>query len=329
MAIFRRNKVVLRNNTTAKRRFISLGRIIRYGFDNFIRNSWLSLASTVIMTITLIIIFFSVVANVVLSQTVEQIRDKVDMSIYVVNTIDDKSVDLIKKELSKINGVVEVRYKSASEAREELARKNSDSDEVLEAINTAINMLPGVFNIKIEDINDPSELEKFVAANQNIKKFLDPKNPPSFASERREAINNIASKAIFFERLGIVLVAIFILIAMLVIFNTIRMAIFNRKDEIYMMRLIGANPSFIRGPFIVEAILNGVIAASAAMGVSYAIMQLGQAKITESGISMELTINFIRNQWYLALIILIGLGCLIGIISSLLATRKYLRQRVD
>ena len=142
-------------------------------------------------------------------------------------------------------------------------------------------------------------------------------------------IDNIAKYANFAEKAGIVVAIVFTVVSSLVVFNTIRMAIFNRKDEIYMMRLIGAEPGFVRSPFIVEAVLNGVISAVVATSSGLIIFDLLKDQLTEKGIEINNTIEIATRYWYLVYAVMIGAGMVIGICSSFLATRKYLKEKND
>ena len=125
--------------------------------------------------------------------------------------------------------------------------------------------------------------------------------------------------------MGLVISVVLITISSLVVFNTIRMAIFNRKEEIQMMKLIGADKGFIRGPFIVEAIVYGFIAAVIAMGLGVSGLMLSRVKLETYGIQIESTMHIIIAYAPFVLLGLIVIGAIIGIISSLLATRRYLK----
>lgn len=321
----RSQKVRFKTKKNRRRQLITVGRIGKYGVHSFIRNAWLSVAATLIMSITLIIILFSIALSTVLSNTVKKMRDDINMSIYVVNTIDDKSVQKFQSELENLSSVEKVKYVSAAENKTQIARDNQSGDGVIEALNAAKNLLPGTFHVQVVDINDTSELEKFVANNQIYAKFKH-QNEPSYASSRRDAIDNIARMTRFVERVGLLAVTVFVAIALLVIFNTIRMAIFNRKDEIYMMRLIGADSSFIRGPFVVEAMINGIIAGAIATASLYLILSLSKDKLLSYGVAVDPAINFLRYQWIVALLFAIVVGIVIGVVSSLMATHKYIKK---
>ena len=135
-------------------------------------------------------------------------------------------------------------------------------------------------------------------------------------------IDRIASIMNRVQVIGLAAAGIFALVAILVVFNTIRMAIFNRKEEIYMMKLVGASRWFIAEPFVIEASLYGVISAAAASGIIYITMYfLGTRMNTTFGSTYAL----LQQYWYFIVAALLVIGILIGVISALLATRKYLK----
>src|SRR5690606_15879773 len=138
------------------------------------------------------------------------------------------------------------------EVRSEIVQEHRDDNDMLEAIKEANNRNPAVLRIIVEDINNITELQSYVGSNEALQEHIDENRPPSFAGERRSSIESIGRAVSFVQTAGIVASAVFVVISSLIIFNTIRMAIFNRKEEIYMMKLIGAGAAFIRGPFLVE-----------------------------------------------------------------------------
>lgn len=308
-----------------RRQWLTFVRMCRYGVNNFSRNAWLTIAATAVMTITLLIVFMTLSARNILIDTVDQIRDKVDMSIYVKNDIDDKSVDVIAKDLRKLESVTKVEYISPQEARAGFAKQNSADNGTLDALNEAVNKFPGTFRIGLVDINDTSELNSYVKSNATVKKNIDPNRAPSFAGERRTAIQNIARWVGFAEKVGLAASVVFVAISSLIVFNTIRMAIFNRKEEIQMMKLIGADSSFIRGPFIVEAVVYGFIAAIVATVLGFTALYASKDKLMSYDIAIQPTIDGLTLYVGFVLIGMIVLGAIIGVVSSLLATHKYLK----
>lgn len=308
-----------------RRQWLTFVRMCRYGVNNFSRNAWLTIAATAVMTITLLIIFVTLSARQVLVDTVDQIKDKVDMSIYVKTDTTDDQAKKVSEELKKLGSVKEVTYISPQQARKDFAAANVKDDQTLDALNEATNKLPGTFRVSISDINDPSELDNFVKNNQTYKELADPNRAASFSGERRTAIQNIGRWVGFAEKVGLAASAVFIVISSLIVFNTIRMAIFNRKEEIQMMKLIGADRSFIRGPFVVEAVVYGFIAAILATGLGMAALYGSKEKLESYEVAVGPTIDTVTLYLGFVLIGMIFAGALIGVVSSLLATRKYLK----
>lgn len=297
----------------------------RYGVNNFTRNAWLTIAATAVMTITLLIIFTSVASRSILLDTVGELRNKVDMSIYLKTETTDEQADEVIQELVQLPSVRSVDFVSAEEARERIAQENKDDLQYLEALKEATNRNPGILRIIVEDINDTSELSAFVESNETLKKYIDENREPSFAGERKESIAKIGSAVGFAEQAGIIVGSVFVAISSLIIFNTIRMAIFNRKEEIQMMKLIGADSSFIRGPFVVEAIVYGFIAAVLATGIGIGLLYAIAPALTSAEVSVQPVIDFVTFYLGFVLLGMILAGAIIGIISSLLATRRYLK----
>lgn len=312
-------------NQRTRRKWLTFVRMCRYGINNFSRNAWLTIAATAVMTITLLIIFMTLIARQVLVDTVNDIKAKVDMSIYVKTDTTSDQAKAIQDELEKLKSVKTVTYISPTQARDEFARQNKGDRQTLEALNEATNKLPGTFRVNIVDINDPSELDRFVKTSDAYKKQADSNRQPSFSGDRRKAIQNIGLAVQFAERAGLVASVIFIVISSLIVFNTIRMAIFNRKEEIQMMKLIGADRSFIRGPFVVEAVVYGFIAAVVATILGIAALYAMRDKLASYQIAVEGTIELVTMYAYIVLLAMIAVGAAIGVVSSLLATRKYLK----
>ncbi len=308
-----------------RRQWLTFVRMVRYGINNFSRNAWLTIAATAVMTITLLIVFTTLAARNVLVDTVNEIQSKVDMSIYLKNDVSQEAVSELETNLRGLSSVKKVTYVSPTDARKEFAVQNSDNAETLSALNEAINRFPGTLRISIADINNTSQLDDFVKNNTTYQANKDPDREPSFAGERRQAIQNIGRGVGFAEKVGIGASIVFIVISSLIVFNTIRMAIFNRKEEIQMMKLIGADRKFIRGPFVVEAVVYGFIAAVIATVLGVTILLVSREKLLAYGIAVQPTLDSIMSYIGFVLIGMILVGAIIGVISSLFATQKYLK----
>lgn len=316
---------VLAQQKQNRRKLVTFVRMCRYGINNFSRNAWLTVAATAVMTITLLIIFTAVAAHSILTETIGDLREKVDMSIYLKTaTTDEEGAELIS-EVRELSSVRSATFVSAEAARERIAQENRHDTAVLEAIKEATNKNPATLRVVVQDINDTSQLRDFVDNNEVVAQHIDPNREPSFAGERRNSIESIGRAANFAQTVGIIVGAVFVVVSSLIIFNTIRMAIFNRKEEIQMMGLIGADKSFIRGPFIVEAIVYGFIAAVVATGVGIAGLYAVDEPLSNYQISVQSTIDSAMFYIGYVLLAMIITGAVIGVISSLLATYRYLK----
>ena len=321
----KKSPVKTKTSKQRRRRTLTFARMFRYGLNNFSRNIWLTIAATAVMSVTLIIILVTLVSRNILIETVADIGSKVDMSIYLDGRASEEKINKLKSQIEKVDNVKSVRYISASDAREDQAKQNKQDTDTLEAIKEAANKLPAVLRVSLVDINDTSSLDKFIADSELFKEIKDPTKEPSFQGDRRSAISRIAEWVKLAEVGGGVMTALFTVISSLVVFNTIRMAIFNRKDEIQMMKLIGAEKGFIRGPFLVEASMYGLIAALVATAAGYGLIFAAKAPLAQYGLPFDPTINLMVNYFGLVLLGMITIGVFIGVVSSYVATRKYLK----
>lgn len=307
-----------------RRQWITFIRMCRYGINNFTRNAWLTVAATAVMTITLFVVFTSVVSRTVLMDTLSNLRDTLQMTVYLKTDTSEGDAETVRAQIEDLPSVLEVTVITPSEARENFAQQNKDSEDTLNALKQATNQLPWTFNVKVRDINDTTELAKYVEDSELVQSKIDPRYPPSFAGTKRATIESIANAAGFAQQIGIILSSVFVIVSMLIIFNTIRMAIFNRREEINMMKLIGAEKSFIRGPFIVEAIVYGFFAAVIASAIGYGLLFLAAPSLSNY-FNVQPTLDLLQLYAGFVLLGMIIIGAIIGIISSLMATRRHLK----
>lgn len=313
---------VLQTKRRQRRQMLTYMRMVRYGVNNFTRNAWLTIAATAVMTITLLIIFVTVMAGSVLNDSIREMTRSIDISLYVKTDTSDEDIDTMKEDIAALDNVETVNFVSPEEGRTSLAQDNRSDDMALDAMTQATNRIPGVFRVQLTNVDDTESLEQYVSDNTTYRANQD--RVPSFIGSR-DVIDTLASWATFAQTGGIAASVVFVLISSLIIFNTIRMAIFSRKDEIQMMKLIGADRNFIRGPFVVEAIVYGFIAAVIATAAGIALMMWSKDGLASFGVVVQPTFDMMVT--YIAVVILgmIVLGGIIGTVSSLLATRRYLK----
>ncbi len=306
--------------TWLKRNLITLGRVCHAGVRNFFRNAWLTTAATAVMTVTLTIALSAVVINMALSDTIDDIAKDVAVSVYVYDGVEQPELDALRLALTGNEVVDSVNYISKEEALSIFQERNQDSPEILKGLSVTDNVLPASFEVNLKDL---SRVDEIVALTEQ-EQFSDTVEETSVNEERRKSIDRIAGGQQFITRASVAAGVIFGVISTLIIFNTIRMAIFTRSYEIEIMKLIGATPGYIRGPYLFEASLYGVIAGILAFVTVYTGL-LGLGTKVEQHIKVNDTIDFMNEYWYLVFGVMIGAGVLIGFISSGVAMAKYLR----
>ena len=319
----KQNTKVLQSRKRHRRQWLTFIRMVRYGVNNFTRNAWLTIAATAVMTITLLIIFMTVAAQNILQNILADITRTTNMSIYLKTETTAEQARPIMEDLKKLSNTESVEFIDSEQARADYAQEKKQDSTVLNAITEATNRFSAILRITVRDINDTSQLSKFVRTNENLKTYIDTNRQSSF--DKNETIENIAGWTDLARKIGLVMSGVFVAVSALIIFNTIRMAIFSRKEEIQMMKLVGADRSFIRGPFVVEAMVYGFVAAVIASVLGYLLLQNLRDGLQPRGVDVNSTMNLVVTYGGFVLLGMIALGALIGTVSSLLATRRYLK----
>jgi cell division transport system permease protein len=303
----------------------TFSRIIRTGMVNFVRNLWLAIAAMAIMIITLTIILFSVIVNATFNNTVQQITSKIDVSVFLKDSVTPSQTQALIGQLKALPAVQNVQYLSKAQALQLYESQNSGNTQLLQAIDETNNPLPATINIKPKDLNQIDQIRSFVA-KPNVASLQS--DPASDSGDRRAAIDKITHATDILRRVGISAVIIFAIISVLIIFNTIQMAIFNRRDELQIMRLLGASTSFIRGPFVVETIIYGIVSAIVSVLIINAIFVTASSSLQATSfglLDISYSQTFFQMHYWLLLTIQLALGIFIGAASSIIATRRYLK----
>ena len=307
------------------------GRIIRYGTKSFARNIWLSTAATVVMAITLIILFVTVVASVILTNTAETMRDKIDITIYLKPNTSAETLGELTEIISTDKNIKSVVTSTSEEEYEKFVKENADSKEILDVLDEEmhalmISKMQSTMRIKVYNVDNLDSIKSLVETNEKFVTYVDEEMAPTYDVNQVE-IATITSWARIARTGGMILAIVFLIISVLIIFSTIRMAIFSRREEIYMMKLVGADKHFIRGPFLIEAEICGIIAGIVAATVSYFGFMALAPNLTEYGINVDAITNVLTsNQIILMYVAFIVAGIVIGRVSARLAISKYLHK---
>lgn len=310
---------------------IKIKRVIKAGFINFWRNGLVSLVAVLIMIVTLFVIGSLIFDRAVLISTLNDLKDKVDISVYFKNNAQEEGILDIKEKLEKLNEVKNVEYISREQALEEFKERHKNNALILQSLEELDeNPLGAVLNIKAKQPSQYESIAKFLngyeVAETNDYTNIDKINfyQNKIIIDRFTDIINSAQKS------GLVRSIVLIIISFLVIFNTIRLAIYSAREEIGVMRLVGASNRFISGPFVIEGILYGILSSIITMVIFYPIIRwLGSMFLSEpfgKFIFSDINVfNYYLSNFFQIFITLLLTGTIVGALSSLIAVRRYLK----
>jgi len=304
----------------SKRNLIILSRMFNDGLHNIVRNVWLTTAATAVMTVTLTILLFSVAANLALTETINDRTTDFAVSIYFQPSPDQVVLDQLRDDLEGREYVENVGYTSENQAVLNFIEREKN-ETIRAAIELSGEPLPSSFEVSLNDLSFVDEIITVANMEEYVSVF-DRTGQTDVTKRSAEQYLQIQESV---NKVSIIAGAIFATISILIIFNTIRMAVFSRSKEIEIMKLIGATPRYIRGPFLVEAGLYGIVAAMIAFSVVYSVLFSVLPGI--SSIKSVDTIKLFSDYWYIVFVAIVTVGVLIGLLSSWLATSKYLKLK--
>lgn len=302
-----------------------LKRILRTGFFNFWRDATVSFASVLVMMVTLLVIGLVSFSNVTLDKSLSELRNKIDINVTFVTSADEADILNIKHSLESLPEVLLVTYVSRDEALTAFKERHKSDQSILSALDElGENPLGAVLNIKARDPSQYASIAEFLESGSVLSSegitIVDRIN----YFQNKEAIDKLTRVIASADRLGLALALFLATISVLIAFNTIRLTIYIARDEISVMRLVGASNAYVEGPFVVVGIIYGIMAGILTLLILLPItFWLGSA--AESFfVGFNIFTYYLSNFVQIASIIIFS-GVLIGGFSSLLAIRKYLK----
>ncbi|KKS14444.1 MAG: Efflux ABC transporter, permease protein [Parcubacteria group bacterium GW2011_GWB1_41_6] len=303
-------------------------RIIKSGFVNFWRNGFVSFASILVMTMTLFVIGLLIFVGATLEASLNQIKDKVDVKVYFVTNAQEEDILEFKKSLETLPEVAFVEYMSKEKALEQFKTRHKDDQLTLQALEElGENPLGANLNIKAKEISQYEGIVEFLknksalSATDGIP-IIDDVNP----FKNKNAIDKLTKIIDSSEILGFIIIAIFVISSIIITFSTIKLAIYTARDEISVMKLVGASNSYIRGPFVFEGIMYGIVSAIITLILFYP-LTIWLGPITKDFFGGMNLFDYYINTFSKIFLIIFSAGILLGAISSYLAVRKYLKNR--
>ena len=300
-------------------------RIIKGGFLNFKRSGLVSWAAVLVVTVTLCVIATIIFLQAILHFSLNQIKDKVDVTIYFVTSAPTDKIMLLKSSLEGLPEVATVSYTSSEEALRIFRDRHSNDYPTIQALDEiGNNPLGGYLNVKAKEVSQYESIANFMKSDNALvlgsTSIVDKVNyhQNKLVIDR---LNTIISGA---QKLGFLVTLLLVIISIIITFNTIRLTIFISKEEIGVMRLVGASKAHVRGPFMIEGAIYGVLATLFTLILFWpATAWLGHNMTDFLGINMY---DYYLSNFFQIFIILLLSGVGLGIISSFLAVRKYLNK---
>jgi cell division transport system permease protein len=303
----------------------SFKRVAKSGFFSFWRNGFVSFSSVLVMVITLSVITGTMFLGAILNASLTQIKSKVDINVYFVKTATESDILSMKKSIESLPEVLNVTYTSKDDVLSDFKKKHENDEFTLQALDElGENPFGASLNIRAKE---PSQYE-------GIANFLKSKNSIATDSnsiidkvnyyQNKNAIDTLTRMINSANKLGFALTLFLIFISILITLNTIRLAIFMSKDEISVMRLVGASSMYVKGPFIVSGAIYGLVSGIITLLLFFPVTYWLGNSTEDFFVGLNLFKYYISNFGEIFLIV-ISSGVIVGSFSSFLAVRKHLK----
>lgn len=305
--------------------WITAKRIFRAGFLGFWRNGFVTLAAVLVMTVTLFVLGSLVFTGVILNSTLNELKDKVDMNVYFTTEAPEDRILELRDDVAALPSVVSAEYVSRDEALARFRERHQNDQLTLQALEElGENPLGALLTIQARDTTQYESIASFINEHPAITAapaILDKVN--YFDERQRIAIDRLTRITQSAERIGLALLILLAFITVAITFNTIRLVIYTSRDEISVMRLVGADQMYVRAPFMVEGVLYGAVAGVSTLLLFYPFTYwLGEA--TENFFGGINVFGYYIEHFPLFFLMIVGSGIVLGAISAFLAVRRYL-----
>jgi cell division transport system permease protein len=304
-----------------------LKRITRSGLINFYRNTFVSFASVMMMTITLLIIGATIFMSAILSFTIANIERKVDVNVYFYPNAPEQQILDMKAALEQLPQVAGVSYVSRADALAAFQERHQNDYLTLQALNElGTNPLGASLNIQAKDSEQYESIANFLSGDETMESGVN-KNIIEKVNyyQNKEIIARLNALSNTVKKIGVILTVIFVGLSVIVTLNTIRMAIYSSREEINVMRLVGAENKYIQGPFMIEGIVSGLFAAVITI-IALFPLTLWISKYTVDFLGGLSLVKYYGDNFLQIFIILLLVGIVLGALSSIVAIRKYLSK---
>ncbi|OGD68479.1 hypothetical protein A3E89_01075 [Candidatus Campbellbacteria bacterium RIFCSPHIGHO2_12_FULL_35_10] len=302
---------------------VNIKRITKSAIVNLWRSRIVSLSSVLVMSITLFVFGSLIFSNALLESVLTQIKSKVDINVYFITSANEEDVLVIKKSLESLSEVGVVEYVSSEQALDNFKTRHKDDQLTLQALEElGTNPLGAALNIQAKQTSQYESIARFLegasvlsADGQNI---IDKVN----YNQNKIVIDRISKIIIATERIGFIVTLLLVIMSIIITFNTIRLTIYISKEEISVMRLVGASNKYVRGPFVVEGMIYGLVSGLVTL-IVFLPLTYYLGSFSEKLFGLNMFDHYLGNFFSISFIILSS-GVFLGVVSSYLAVRRYL-----
>lgn len=306
-----------------------LSRIFRSGFLNFTRNSLLSFASIFMMVITLAMISGSLFFHALSGYMIQQVKNRVDINVYFYPSASESQILNLKGTLEKLPEVAKIDYVSRDQALDSFREKHQNDALTLAALaELGTNPLGASLNIRAKDPTQYEQIANYLSSDTTLDSSQASIIEKVNYYQNAEIIDRMTAVTRSIDTAARIIMGIFIVLSIIVIYNTIRLAIYASREEIHVMRLVGAQKRYVHGPFMVEGLLTGVFGAIITAILWYPITLIITKKMTTffQGFSF---LKYYGDNFIQIFIIMLVAGIIIGTISAALCVNKFINANQE
>lgn len=298
----------------------TLRRIIKTGLNSFWRNRWVSTATISILVITLGLITSLFLISVAAGTILSDLEEKVDISVYFKLETPESDITKVKQELEGLSDVKTVEYVSRDLALEKFQEGHQNNPLVLKSLEElGENPLEASLNIKAKMIDNYEGIAAFLETPR-FAGLIDTVN----YRQNQKVIEKLSEILSMVRSSGLIAILVLGFIAILVTFNTVRLTIYSMREEIGVMRLVGASNWYIRGPFIVEGVVHGLLSSVFTTIIFYPLLMIVSPQISSflAGIDIR---SYFESNFVEIFLLQTLVGVFLGVVSSFIAMRRYLK----
>ncbi len=299
--------------------FSSFLRVLKFSLQDISRNIWLSVITITILILAMFSINTLILTKTISANAIDAIKNKINISLYLTSEATEAEIFYLKDKVIAMDRVRDVKYISKQEALDSFRANNENNEEILQAlIELGQNPLSPSLIISPKNADEVADLiEELKVLDSEIIESRD------FADNSLilERINNITNRI---NDIAIIIIAVFIITSLLVIYNSIKVAIYTHKKEIEIMRLVGASNIFIHAPYLISSLIYTLVASLIIIGITFPLLSIAQPYLEVFFVGYNINVVKYFYSHFLSIFGIQFLGiAIINIIASYLAVRKY------